>query len=217
MHSMSLGMVADFDERAGDHAAAVEALDQAIATNDSLGLRGFLGSLHARLGWSLLHVGDPVRAEVAYDRALEGGRRLRLSPVLLQALAGMAIVHRLHGRSGAAREAATEALELYLAGGPRRFKNRIDMQTDVLTAAAACCTVLAALAAEAGEAERAARLLGHAERLHGDAEAVAPPFLQRDAENARDAAEELLGHDGFVTALEAGRHADLATEMNTSR
>ena len=63
MRSMCLGMVADFDERRGDYRAAINNLDEAVATNDALGLRGFNGSLLARLGWALLHDGDTARAE----------------------------------------------------------------------------------------------------------------------------------------------------------
>ena len=44
MNSMCLGMVADFDERAGDYAAAIKALEAAIETNEAL-LGGFTGSL----------------------------------------------------------------------------------------------------------------------------------------------------------------------------
>ena len=51
MNSMCLGMVADFDERAGDYPAAIKALEAAIDTNQTL-LGGFTGSLwsRARLG-----------------------------------------------------------------------------------------------------------------------------------------------------------------------
>ena len=55
----------------------------------------------------------------------------------------MAALHRLHGRDDAAVEAATEALELYRAGGFRRFRNRIDPTADLRAAAAVCCEVLA--------------------------------------------------------------------------
>ena len=55
----------------------------------------------------------------------------------------MAALHRLHGRDDAAVEAATEALELYRAGGFRRFRNRVDPTADLPAAAAACCEVLA--------------------------------------------------------------------------
>ena len=46
--------------------------------------------------------------------------------VIFQAQAGLAALHRLHGRDDAAVAAATEALELYRADGFRRFRNRID-------------------------------------------------------------------------------------------
>ena len=72
MNSICLGMVADFDERAGDYPAAITTLEAAIATNESL-LGGFTGSLQARLGWVLLHDGQVARAEVAYQRALDCG------------------------------------------------------------------------------------------------------------------------------------------------
>ncbi|HEY9557697.1 MAG TPA: hypothetical protein VIR58_13250, partial [Acidimicrobiales bacterium] len=98
MRSMALGIAADFDELAGDHHAARMALEEAVATNDSIGLRGLTGSLIARLGWALLHEGDVVQAEAAYHRALDDARRLQNVPVLIPALAGLAVVHRLAGR-----------------------------------------------------------------------------------------------------------------------
>lgn len=213
MLSMSLGMVADFDERSGDHAAAIGMLDEAIATNDALGLRGFTGSLVARLGWVLLHVGDVERAETMYERALEGARRLRNAPVMFLALTGMAVLHRIHGRNAAAAAAGEEALELFLAGGPRRFRNRIDPQNDLLAGAAACCSLLGVLAAEAGHGERAARLLGHAEGLRSDADAPVPPFQRDDIARARDATVALLGHTAFLAAIELGRRGALGAEV----
>jgi predicted ATPase/DNA-binding SARP family transcriptional activator len=209
MLSMSLGMVADFDERSGDYAAAARVLEDAIATNDALGLKGFTGSLAVRLGWVLLHLGDIEGAEAMYERALEGARRLVNSHVLFLALAGTAVVHRLRARNAAAAAAGTEALELFLAGSHRRFRNRIDPQHDLLTSAAACCTVLGALAAEAGDGERAARLLGRAEQLRRDAGAPVPSFLEGDVDRARSAAIVDLGDDGFLAAAARGRHGEL--------
>ena len=51
-------------------------------------------------------------------------------------------LRRADDRDDDAVAAAVEALELHLAGGPRRLANRVDPRADVLTAAAACCTVL---------------------------------------------------------------------------
>ncbi len=213
MLSMSLGMVADFDERSGDYAAATRTLEEAIATNDAIGLRGFTGSLVVRLGWVLLHDGDIGRAEAMYARALEGSRRLRNAPVMFLALTGTAILDRLHGRNGAAAVAATEALELYLAGGPRRFRNRIDPQSDMLVGAAACCSVLSVLAAEAGDGERAARLLGYAEHLRNEAGAPVPPFQHDDVDDAMALAQAVLGDEAFGAAIERGRLGDLGGDL----
>jgi tetratricopeptide (TPR) repeat protein len=173
MFSMSLGMVADFDEAAGDYGAARRALEQAIATNDSLGMRSFTSSLVARLGWVLLHLGDVDGAEHAYGRALEEGRRLQHTQSTFVSQAGMAVVHRLRRRDREAFEAATEAVELFAAGTGLRFRNRVDPRKDLLAAAAAAYSVLAELAAERGDT-------GQAEQLSADAAALGqptPPFL----------------------------------------
>jgi len=129
--------------------------------------------------------------------------------VLFLALAGMAVVHRLRGRNADAATAGTEALELYLAGGPRRFRNRIDPQRDMMTGASAACSVLGALAAEAADGDRAGRMLGFAERLREDGDVPVPSFQQDDVERARDAAVALLGGDGFAAAFDLGWRGDL--------
>ena len=200
-------MVADFDERAGDYAAAITTLEAAIATNESL-LGGFTGSLQARLGWVLLHDGQVARAEVAYQRSLDAARRVRHIMVLFAAQAGMAVLHRLHRRDDAAVEAATESLELYRAHGFRQFRNRIDPKTDLQTAAAVCYEVLAAIAAERDEPERAATLLGQAEHLRVDSGVEVPAFQQEDVGEARRAAMAALGDDAFAAAFERGRHEE---------
>ena len=213
MRSMCLGMVADFDERHGDYAAAIEDLDAAVAINDAVGFRGFNGSLLARLGWALLQDGNAARAEPAYNRALEVARRLSNTPVVFLALTGLAVLHRLHGRTDAAVAAATEGLDLYLAGGPRRMANRVDARADVLTGAAVCCAVLGAVAAEAGDGERAARLLGQAEALREDAGAPVPRFQCDDLDRSRETACTLLGPDAFGAAFELGQHGKLGLDV----
>ena len=164
---MCLGMVADFDERAGDYPAAITTLEAAIATNESL-LGGFTGSLEARLGWALLHDGQtdsgrgglPAGARrspagAAHDGDLPGpGRAGRAAPARTAA-------------TTTPIDAATEALDLYQADGFRRFRNRIDPTRDLDAAAAVCWEVLAGIAAERDEPDRAATLLGHADRLRG--------------------------------------------------
>ena len=181
MSSICLGMVADFDERAGDYPAAIATLEAAIATNATL-IGGFTGSLHARLGWALLQDGQLARAEAVYELALESARRVLHTVVLFQALAGLAALHRLHGRDPEAEAAATEALDHYRTGGFRRFRNRIDGTTDLQVSAAVCCTVLAAIAADRDEPEAAARFFGEAEQLRAAARVEVPAFQLDDVE-----------------------------------
>ncbi|MGZ4701018.1 MAG: ATP-binding protein, partial [Ilumatobacteraceae bacterium] len=209
MLAMCQGIIADFDERCGNYRAAIDNLDEAIATNDAIGLRGFNGSLLARLGWALLQDGDRTRAELAYNRALDVARRLSNTPVIFLALAGRAVLHRLDGRNATAAEAATEALELYLAGEPRRLANRVDPRADLLGGAAVCCTELGILALEARKAEHAARLFGHADRLRGDAGIPVPRFQCNDLDRAIEAASALLGREAFQAEFDLGHHGQL--------
>ncbi len=213
MRAMCLGMVADFDERLGHYPAAIVELEDAIAINESLGLRGFNTSLLARLGWALLQDGDGARAELAYRRALEVARRLGNTPVVFLALTGLAVIHQRHGRTAAATETCGEALHLYLAGAPRRLANRIDPRADVLAGAEVCCVVLAMVAADAGDGEWAARLLGHADHLRTEAGGTVPTFLCDDLDRTRAHVVTLLGADAFERELELGRHGRLAHEV----
>ncbi len=214
MRSMCLGMVADFDERAGDYGAAIANLREAVATNDALGLRGFTGALLARLGWALLQAGDAGGAERRYDRALDLARRLDYTAVVFLALTGHAALHRLHGRDAEAVSAAVEALELHLAGSPRRLANRIDARSDVLAGAAVCCAVLAGVAADEGRDERAAWLLGQATHLRDDAGTPVPVFQRDDLARSRAAALGRLGADAFAAAFAAGGRGVLGRDVS---
>jgi len=175
-------------------------------------LGGFTGSLHARLGWVLLHDGQVDRAEVAYRRSLDAARRVRHIMVLFAAQAGMAVLHRLGGRDDDAVEAADEALELYRAHGFRQFRNRIDPKTDLQTAAAVCYEVLAAISAERDEPEQTATLLGRAEHLRVVSGVSVPEFMHDDVGEARRAATAALGDEGFTAAFEWGRHEEAVSQ-----
>ena len=208
IRAICLGLLADFDERAGRFGAAIDELEEAVRLNEGLGV-GFNGSLLSRLSWVLLQDGNVARAEVMNRRALDLGRRLRNGPVLFPALTGSALLHRYHGRSEEAAAAATEAVALYLAGGPRRFGNRIDPERENHAAAARCCVVLGAVSVEAGDATRGVQLLGYADRLRVDAGEPLPAFQRDDLDRAHDAATALLGHEGFTEAFERGRRTNL--------
>jgi predicted ATPase/DNA-binding SARP family transcriptional activator len=177
MASLCLDVVADFAERNGDHRAAIAALERALATNESLGLRGFGGSLLARLGWMRLHAGDRDGAEAAYTEALDLARWLDNHPVTFVALTGLAMLRLTDGQVAAAEAAATEALELFAAGQHRRMRNRIDQEAERLVAAAACSVVLARAALDAGAPERAADALERARGLMADVPLRFPALL----------------------------------------
>ena len=213
MYSMCLGIVADFDERAGNYAAAIEQLEAAVTTNDALGLGGFTGALTARLGWLRLQDGDVAGAEAMYERASNTARWAGNAPVLLLSLIGTAAVHRVRGRDAAAAEAATEAIELYLSGSSQRFRNRIDPMTEVRAGAATCCAVLGVIAAEHGRGRDAARLLGQADELRRAAGVSVPTFQRADIERARQTTVALLGDDGFAAGFEHGRRGPLEAVM----
>src|SRR4029079_15328882 len=134
-------------ERARDYPAAIRSLEAAIETSQAL-LGGFTGSPLARRGGVLLHDGQLTRAEATYQQALASGRRVQHTMVVLLALTGVAALERINGRYLTAEAAATEALEIYRAGGPRRFRNRVDTEGDLRIAAAVCCVVLAIVATE---------------------------------------------------------------------
>jgi tetratricopeptide (TPR) repeat protein len=187
MNSMCLGMVADFDERAGDYPAAIARLEAAIETNETL-LGGFTGSLQAHLGWVLLLDGQRARAESVFQHALDSARRVRHTMVLFQAQAGLAAIHWLAGRSDDAVAAASEALEIYRAGGFRRFRNRVHPTSDLEAAAAVCCEVLAASLAQVGDSNEAAAMLTDADRLRAESGVEVPGYLFDVVAAARSAA-----------------------------
>ena len=63
MLAITLGFLADFDERHGRYQRAVEELDEAVALAEDVGMRGFVGSLYCRSAWALLEEGDVEGAD----------------------------------------------------------------------------------------------------------------------------------------------------------
>jgi tetratricopeptide (TPR) repeat protein len=187
MLSMSLAAVADFDDRSGHHAAAVAGLEQAVRLNDELGIRGFNSATLARLGWSLLQVGELDRAEAAYERALDLARHLTHTAALVHALTGAAVVRRLRGDDAGAASMAAEALDLYAARGHPRMANRIDPRRDSLAASAVDHTVLASVALGRGDLDTTRLHLDEADRLRAEADAPVPQFQRDDVAALRAA------------------------------
>jgi tetratricopeptide (TPR) repeat protein len=185
MLAITLGVLADFDERAGRYADAVKALERAIELAHEVGMRGFVGSLYSRLAWSLLQQGDVERAQTMNHHALEAGRRLRSPHILYAALTGSALLHRRHGRDREAANAATEALQILEAAGASRFRNRIDPDFEIQSVAAACYSVLGVVAIDEGDSVNGAELLERADHLRQSVGAPVPAFQADDLERAR--------------------------------
>ena len=179
-----------------------------------VGLRGFNGSLLARLGWALLQDGDPARAELAYNRA--PGRR----PPAEQHAGDLPRPHRAGRAAPAPRSQRRQRPRRRpkrststSPASPRRLANRVDARADVLAGAAVCCAVLGILAAEEGDGEQAARLLGHAERLRHDAGAPVPRFQRDDLDRARRGGRaRCSARTPFRAAFELGQHGQLGHE-----
>ena len=182
-----LGMVADFDERAGDYPAAItrargrhrDQRRRCSAASPGRCWPASAGCCSTRA--------RSARAEAAYQRALDVG-----SPGAPHDRSSSC--PRRHGRRCTGSTAATTTRSRrpprrWSSTGPadlRRFRNRVDPKTDLQAAAAVCCVVLAAIAAERDDPERAATLLGQAERLRADAGVEVPAFQHDDVDQAGD-------------------------------
>ncbi len=217
MLAMCLGMVADFDERAGDHRAAIAALEQAIELNDALGLRGFNGALLARLGWALLHADDAVERR----RSPTSGRstspaRSATGPSIFLALTGLAVVRRLDGRDRDAADAAVEALDAAPrrrsapARQPRRSREptSLDRGGRVLHGPR--------LHRRRRRPRRAGRPAARARRTppHARPAVPEPPFLVRRRRSSHARLPiALLGPDAFAAAFGAVRTVDLGADL----
>jgi len=187
MLAITLGVLADLDERHGRYHEAVEELEEAVELAETAGMRGFVGSLYSRLAWSLLEEGDIARAELMIERALDAGLRLRSPHILFLAHAGSALLHRVRGRNDEAAVAAREALSIHELEGPSRFRNRIDPDFEIASVLAVCCTILAVVAVELDEPGTAIGFLERADRLRTEVGAPEPKFQVDDLARARQA------------------------------
>ena len=205
MNSMCLGMVADFDERAGDYPAAITTLEAAIATNEALGSAASPGRSSPASAGCCSTTGELARAEAIYERALDVG------PPRAPHAGDLPRPGR-HGRPAPAprprrRRGRRRPPRRWSSTGPaspRRFRNRIDPSTDLPAAAAVCCAVLAAIAAEtATSRSRPRRLLGQADRLRARRRAPVPAFQHDDVAPGSSRRRGALGEDAFAPRTNA--------------
>jgi non-specific serine/threonine protein kinase len=209
-----------------------ESLAIAHEIGDQLGATAALQPL----GMAALGLGDAAAARRHFEAAVAAARALHSAKQLASGLNALAQLERLEGRLEAAQALYTEAMVLArqlgdlqyigslllnlamvalgrgrsdgVANGLREVL-RIADDTGSRPAALSALDVCAGLAAQRGEAARAARFFGLAE-----AQAVAAG-LQRDAADAAflmpliAQARQALGEHGFAAAEQAGRASTL--------
>jgi predicted ATPase/DNA-binding SARP family transcriptional activator len=174
----------------GDHAAAIAAIDQAIAFTEAVGAADDAAWMRAERGMIRLRAGDLARARADLQGAAAAGQAIRSAMVLAFADAGLGELSRHTGDPGRARALLTAARRRLdeTAGVPARVR--------LLP-----LTGLARLAVSCGQLPEAREVLADAFRL---ALAAEPPLVQ-DRPSVAAVTEALAD-----LALADGRPADAA-------
>jgi predicted ATPase/DNA-binding SARP family transcriptional activator len=180
-------------ELAGEHTLARAKVERAMELARRFGLYDSIAYGYATLALIARCAGDlrAARRHLEHGLAeLETGQR-HTGPVMLRArlLADLGVIAELEGDLRRGHPLLLEALDL--------SANAQDARTTALAVEG-----LAGAAAAAGEAERAATLLGFAEALRGGAQL--PPEQRGDVERAAASAQAALGPRRFEEALRAG-------------
>ena len=234
----ALQQVADLAEARGDYAMAMDALAHAVRVTSGFGFEGFEAMMTARLGTVAMLAGDFEDADTRLAAAEALGRELRYPAILALALNATSMLRRRQGRIEDAAAAAADALALYRAadipeGSALALINlgfvaelRADApQAEGLhreafveasrlgdpRAVARAVEGLAGAAVVAGQADRAARLLGAADALR---HSVGSPLAQGerfDVDRIEVALGLLLEPPAALAARRAGAEADLAS------
>ena len=208
MNSMCLGMVADFDERAGDFPAAIKALEAAIATNEEL-LGGFTGALlaRARLGAAAKR---PVgtRGGGLRTRARLGGAGCNTPP---SCSARSPASPRCTGSMAATPPRPRPPTRRWRSTGPAA---RGGSATASITSPT-CTPPPRCVASSSPRSRPKTATPSGRQRCSGrpSASARTPastsrPFQHDDVERAQDTAASALGEAAFSAAFERGRAAD---------
>jgi tetratricopeptide (TPR) repeat protein len=227
--------VAVLAERRGDIAGAIDRVAQARDAARQVGMGGEEAFLLGRLGNLWLAAGDSVQAEAYHDEALTLADELGFQPAAALALNGRAIARRTAGLLDEAEACASRARQVYrrsesapgeslslaTLGFVAEARGDLDRARALheeglvvarraggLAAIALALEGLAGVAAAEGEGRRAARLLGHADRLRA-AYGGAWAGPASDVPRITDTAAALLGAEAFAEAFRDGACADL--------
>ena len=136
------------------------------------------------LGVAAYRAGDLHRARAAIEESLALAREIGADTHTAAALYMVAELELLDGRIDLAEDASRESLALYTA-----FDND--------SACAGCLTLLAEVSAARGSLEEAARLVGAAESMRGDA--LVSPFAETALERLLPDLETALGRVASLT------------------
>jgi predicted ATPase/class 3 adenylate cyclase len=180
----------------GDHARALELHEEALALRRALGDTLLVSDAIYNLGLVAFQTGDHARAREAFGEALTLAEKIGEALHSAAALFMLAELDLLADRADLAEQRIRESLATYV-----KLEDRRDI--------AECFVVLAGVLCARGDVDDAARLLGAAEELRGDApvDFRELPVLERFEPELQAA----LGADGLATMKREG--ADLGLEL----
>ena len=184
-----LGLIAF---RQGDTAAARSRFEESLTIARRFGYRRGVAVTLSHLGQMAYSDADHDSARALLEESLDVFREVGYKPGIAESLERLALVTCSQGDHAAAQALQAESLELSLTlDDPHGVAGSIEG--------------FARLAAIAGQAERAVRLLGAAESLREHVGATLPPSRHREREQDLDAARsELQGAEG-TAAWDEGR------------
>jgi non-specific serine/threonine protein kinase len=176
----------------GDYEGGVALYEESIAVAHELGEKWLIGIARDALGFGALRHGDFDRAVALLEESLQLLREVGNSWLITFPLKNLGIHAFHHGDYERAQALCQECLSLH--------RQLADKWGVVVT-----LEILAGIAAAQGEAARAARLMGAAERHREALGAALSTDLQPDHDRAVAAARDTLGEAGFAAAWAEGR------------
>jgi tetratricopeptide (TPR) repeat protein len=190
--AMGLGMLGRLAIQQGDYATARPLLEEALAQRDAVGDKWVIAQNLNGLGDVARCEGGYAHAQALYEESLALSRALgSRGDITAGLLHNLGYVAHHQGDSQRAAALVTESLLLFRELGDRRGM-------------AECAIGLAAIASEAGQAERAARLLGMAEAALDALGTAVWGSNRADYERTVAATRTNLGDAAFAAAQAEG-------------
>jgi tetratricopeptide (TPR) repeat protein len=200
--------------RLGDYPSAYAFTQERLALARRLEDAEGVASSLIGLGMNAHGLGDYERAAAAFTEGAELARAGGYTWFLAVAIGNLADLSVEQGDYAQARARFEESLELFREVGDERKIVEDLVALGIVASregrrdeaeAIWCLGELAALAVAAGEAERAARLLGAIETLREETGHAAQPDERRAEEQTRSALASELGEEHFAAAVLIGR------------